>query len=193
MCRDIRCSFVSGPPYLDTHGSHSKRLGIFEHSNSCLFPPSIGLSPFDRTSTSSADADCASAFPASNAHKSLPNISNHSMTPSNTEISCAMHGTTDNTSRGSSCASSEASEHSPLQVSGFGVVRPSSCSTSSSSVVKEATTRARSPAVEVAGLQPMKKGLRGNSVKQYHRLDLTPPPHLALQALSGVGSGRKEA
>ena len=36
---------------------------------------------------------------------------------------------------------------------------------------KEAFNRARSSAVEVVGLQPLKKHPKGNSVKQYHRLD----------------------
>lgn len=136
-----------------------------------LSPASIKLSPYDQTSTSPADTDCASTFSASTAHKPLPNTSNHYMIPSNTDTSSAVHGTTDNRSSRRSCESPEASGHSPNQVSGARVKRPSSCSASSSSVVKEAPTRARSPAVEVAGLQPMKKAPRGNSVKQYHRLD----------------------
>lgn len=41
----------------------------------------------------------------------------------------------------------------------------------SSDSCKEACTRARSIAVEVVGLQPLKKAPKSNSVKQYHRLD----------------------
>ena len=169
-CRDIRCSSVHRHPYLLTDGSHDKRFDIFEHSNS-LSPASIKLSPCDQMSASPADTDFASPFPASNAHEPLPNTSNHSMTLSNTEISSAMHGTTDDRPSRSSRENHEASGHSPDQLLGHKVTMPSSYGASSSSDVKEAATRAKSPAVEVAGLQPMKKAPRSNSVKQYHRSD----------------------
>ena len=177
-CRDIRCSSVCGPPYSLIHGSHNSRFDIFEHSNSLLSSDSTKLSPYDQRSTSPADTDCASAFPASNAHETLPNTSNHSMIPSGTEISPVVHGTTDHRSSRSPYESPETSEYSHNQASGTRVTGPSPCS---SSVVKEAPTRARSPAVEVAGLQPLQKAPRGNSVKQYHRLD------------SGTGLGQREA
>lgn len=159
-CRDIQCSSASGPPHLFTH---SKTLDILEHSNSWLSPGSIDLSPFDRNSTSPDDPDCASAFPASNAHEPLPTTSNLSISPNSTGTGCAVHSTTGSITSTSSCESPEAAGHSPSQELGPEVQR------SSPPVVKEALPRARSPAVEVVGLQPLKKAPRGNSVKQYHR------------------------
>ena len=158
--RDIQSSSVSGPLHLLTHG---KALDILEHSNSLLSPGSIDLSPFDHNSTSPDDPDCSFAFPASNAHDPLPTTSNFSISFSSIQSSCAVHSTTGSMISTSSCESPEASRHSPNQQSGPEVTR------SSPPVVKDALPRARSPAVEVVGLQPLKKAPRGNSVKQYHR------------------------
>ena len=160
VCRDIRCSSVFELPDRSTHGLHSKRLDICGHSDSLLSPDSIGLSPSYCTSTSPDGADCTSVCPSSNAHEPSPNTSNRSTVFSNIESISAVHGSTDNGSSRHVCESPHASGQGSLPG-----IAASSC------VFDEAPTRARSPAVEVVGLQPLKKAPRGNSVKQYHRLD----------------------
>lgn len=160
-CRDIRCSSVSGlPDILQTNGTQSKPLNVFQNSNSLASRASFTLSPSACTSTSPDGSDCHSehAFPAGNTNAHEPNTSNHPTLLCDTEIRAALQANSDTSSASNS---HDASVHGPTQ-----------CTAASPICFKEgACTRARSPAVEVLGLQPLKKPPKGNSVKQYHQLD----------------------
>ncbi len=162
ICRSIQCSPSHLSHDLLLSSYHSKASDISKHYNALHLasPYSIDSSP-DSINIDPAAESCLAPV---DSHHFLPNTSNQSSPALSVCSSPAVipiatsPGPSLDTHKGSAPASS--TDHAPHQ-DDLGSVDHA----------KGHGQRARSPAVDVIGLNPLKKAPRGNSVKQYHELD----------------------
>ena len=153
MCREIKC----GPPQDSTALTLSSFSRVpqasFKHSNAF----------FLRGHDSSPDLNSSVAAPAlsvPDTHtKPLPTTSNHSFPAINLHASPSITPAITSPTAHSGTRAASSNDHDPNQDD-----------SASADQSKEPFSRARSPAVDVVGLHPLKKAPKGTSVKQYHGL-----------------------
>ena len=150
VCRKIRCSPSQEFPG-HVQGSLNGILG-FSHNHTSLQSSRGSVRPHNNACNfaSCPEADGPQLMPTTSNHSS-PAIS---LCPSQSSSPSVI---SPNTHTQANLASSV--DHKPQQDD-----------SGSTDHLNKSAARAKSPAVDVVGLNPMKKAPRGNSVKQYHQL-----------------------